>query len=838
MTETNAKHLRQYVEAGVGLLLLNRFDVKAGDGRELGKAPIHANWPKRTYEYDAVIDWVERGHNAGVRMGDGWGVLDIDPRNGGIEGQKVLEEKYGLNFEKFAKVHTGRGDGGLHVYMKIPRGWRGMMVHPEIPGVELKHHNGMQVVSAGSVHPTGGVYKWHAGTPLQATADCPQLLLEAYTVKRPSKELAGEGSESFGAVEPPEIARALSHLDPKDFRDHEHWLNLMMSCHWISGGAAREEFVEWSTQDQDYSGHGEIIGQRWDSFSQQGGFSTRVLKGAFLFKEMNRLGVGEHGPRVSLNHDFEDLEEEDLEADQAITQTEELRVLKEMNSKHALVNLAGRAFVMGKVVEDDENGNEVPKVQFSQTRDMREFYKSRHIHHQIQGPTGVKTVRSSHYEFWENHPNRREYGNVVFDPAREKEFETSDGSKTLNLWEGFAFDPKKRGEGSWELLDHVIREGICSNDEELYQYVLNWIAFSYQNPARPQRVALVMRGSKGVGKGTLARTWLAAWGLHGVATDDGDDLFGKYNADMEYKCGVFLDEAFWAGDRSVEGKIKSRITEPKLRVEQKHQPKRSVRNFIKIMMASNNDFVVPAGEDERRFVVVDVNSAFMSDGKLWKALNSQMIRGGNQAFFYDMINRDLGDFDPETHRVMTDALRSQVRHTFGEIAEWWIEVLEDGILPHQIGDWSQSPARVPVNSLRDHFVEHIGGVRRGDWAYNFDQKFFAALKKFMPKGYALPRIRVRVDPEDEEYMALDVKADNRVRCYALPSLDECRAVAEHLFGKDLFGSLEQERIRSQIESFYDKATDAAMEGDFDQMQVCMDAADALLAAHFEGGDLI
>ena len=62
------------------------------------------------------------------------------------------------------------------------------------------------------------------------------------------------------------------------------------------------------------------------------------------------------------------------------------------------------------------------------------------------------------------------------------------------------------------------------------------------------------------GKGTLAREWLSLWGLHGIATDDGDDLFGKYNADMEYKCGVFLDEAFWAGDKKTLGKVKARIT--------------------------------------------------------------------------------------------------------------------------------------------------------------------------------------------------------------------------------------------------------------------------------------
>lgn len=839
MTETNHKQLRQYLEAGVDLIPLHRFDRVNDKGQQLGKSPVDRGWPTQEYSNAQQIKWMRDGKNVGVRLGGGWAVLDIDPRNGGLEGQKILEQKYGLNFEKHAKVITGRGDGGVHVYVRIPKGFRGVKGLKEIPGVDFIHHSGMFVVAAGSLHPdTEQTYKWDTAVPLTATADCPQLLLEAYSVRRPPKELRGEGNESFGCIDPSEIARALAHLDATKFRDHDDWLTLMMSCHWLSGGEAREEFVEWSTTDQEYADQGAIIGQRWDSLSSDGGFSSRVVKGAFLFKTMNKHGVGEYGPRVSLSSDFGDLEDDDVVSDQAETMTEELKVLRFMNERHAVVNLEGKAFVTSMTPDENFDGRPIDRLVLSQTRDMREMYRGQHLYHQIQGPKGVQTVKSTYYDYWSEHPNRRQYDSVVFDPSQPSEFEDRLGGKVMNLWTGFAFPTDSRGNGSWEMLDRVIREAICDNDADAYNYVLNWIAFSYQNPARAQRVALVLKGGRGVGKGTLARAFLSAWGQHGIATDDGDDLFGKYNADIGHKCGIFLDEAFWSGDRSMRGKLQARITEPKIRIEQKHQPMRHVRNFTKILMASNEDFVVPAGEDERRFVVLECASPFQGDGDFWEALNKQLRNGGNQAFFYDMLHRDLGDFEPEKDRIMTDALREQKLLTLGELGQWWIEVLQSGELPNQIGDWSKGPVYVPIKSLRASFEDFLGTNPKGDWAYSLELKLPKRLCRILPVE-TLKKSRVKV-PDSEDYLGVDTDNRGRAWFYKVPDLSSCKHRIEGLFGSSIFQSDEDELdiATDRIDTLTSQAEDAALEGDFDLCAELLAEVDALYAEYFEGGDLI
>jgi Primase C terminal 2 (PriCT-2) len=68
---------------------------------------------------------------------------------------------------------------------------------------------------------------------------------------------------------------ALRKLDPRDFasagsqREFERWLGLMTACRYE--GIARDDFVEWSTGDPEYAGHGEAIAQMWDATKPEHG---------------------------------------------------------------------------------------------------------------------------------------------------------------------------------------------------------------------------------------------------------------------------------------------------------------------------------------------------------------------------------------------------------------------------------------------------------------------------------------------------------------------------------------------------------------------------------------
>ncbi len=55
---------------------------------------------------------------------------------------------------------------------------------------------------------------------------------------------------------------------------------------------------------------------------------------------------------------------------------------------------------------------------------------------------------------------------------------------------------------------------------------------------------------------------------------------------------MFADEAVFAGDRQGLGQLKRLITEPTIEIEPKGLPKRTVTNYLHILMASNEDWVI------------------------------------------------------------------------------------------------------------------------------------------------------------------------------------------------------------------------------------------------------
>ena len=99
---------------------------------------------------------------------------------------------------------------------------------------------------------------------------------------------------------------------------------------------------------------------------------------------------------------------------------------------------------------------------------------------------------------------------------------------------------------------------------------------------------------------------------------------------------LFLDEAFWAGDKQGEGTLKALITESTLMIEPKGVDSFQMPNRLKILMASNNDWVVPASADERRYFVLDVPDTRKGDKAYFSAL-AAAIEGDELAALLDYL---------------------------------------------------------------------------------------------------------------------------------------------------------------------------------------------------------
>jgi hypothetical protein len=202
------------------------------------------------------------------------------------------------------------------------------------------------------------------------------------------------------------------------------------------------------------------------------------------------------------------------------------------------------------------------------------------------------------------------------------------------------------------------------------------------------------------------------------------------------------------------------ITEEFLPIEFKGKDAIYVRNHIRLLVASNSDWVVPAGPEERRFFVMDVSEARMQDREYFGAIIDQMKSGGREALLHFLLNYDLEGIDLGKF-PQTDALQEQKVHSMSPVQKWWFDRLMDGAVLSTEYTW-----RTPVEChlVHEDFTEYsrkTGFQRRAN-----ETELGLALKKLVP-DLRKPR---------------PTKNKKRTWCYELPPLDECRAAFDRLTG--------------------------------------------------------
>jgi hypothetical protein len=283
---------------------------------------------------------------------------------------------------------------------------------------------------------------------------------------------------------------------------------------------------------------------------------------------------------------------------------------------------------------------------------------------------------------WIAHRNRRTYREIALIP---------DGScppGVFNLWRGFEVDPKP---GSWGMLELHLREVICSGNEDHYCWLRGWIAYCVQNPGKQAEVAVVLRGLKGTGKGMLGRMLMRIFRNHSLHITNSKHLVGNFNAHLVDALFLFLDEAFWAGDKQGEGILKPLITEPTIMIEPKGIDSFQMPNRLAILMASNNDWVVPASADERRYFVLDVSDRRKGDVDYFRKLSDAIEGEELAAMLHDLLALDLSGWN---HRAAphTAALNHQKLVGADSLQKFWIGCLTLGRIANAPtgDDWPDS----------------------------------------------------------------------------------------------------------------------------------------------------
>ncbi len=248
-------------------------------------------------------------------------------------------------------------------------------------------------------------------------------------------------------------------------------------------------------------------------------------------------------------------------------------------------------------------------------------------------------------------------------------------SDEYNLWTAFAYEGKNTG--SCDLyLDHIKRN-ICGDDEILYDFVLDWMAQTIQEPEKRPGIALALRGEQGVGKGVFADTYGNLFGEHYLYVNDLYSLTNHFNGHLANKLLVFADEAIWDGDKKAESTLKSLISEPKEVVEYKGKDAVRMDNYKRFIFATNSDWVVLVDKDDRRYVVLDVAGNNKKDRDYFGRLIKEIENGGYEKLLYLLKSRDISQRQWSKLPV-TKAKVENILFGFNSISKWIYDCLDTG----------------------------------------------------------------------------------------------------------------------------------------------------------------
>jgi hypothetical protein len=371
-------------------------------------------------------------------------------------------------------------------------------------------------------------------------------------------------------------------------------------------------------------------------------------------------------------------------------------------------------------------------------------------------------------DLWMQSKVRRSYDGICFMPGLKAP------DRFYNLWQGFQYKPLEDGEkpsaeaeqSLKAFLEHA-KTNVCGGNKELTRWLIGYFAHLVQKPWEKPLVALVFRGAKGVGKNALIERVGALLGSHFLLTSNRRYLVSNFNGHLENLLLFTLDEAFWSGDKQAEGTLKDLITGANHVVEHKGKESYSVENCTRMVIIGNEEWLVPASQDERRFAVFDVGDGRKQDRNYFQAMREGMERGGYRLLLRYLLDYPLEGIDFNAAPATLGLLDQKVS-SLSPIHQWWKDCLHNGqIVGSEFGgDW---PGDLDKELLRSAFRRYLK-----------DRQITGRLPDERSFGKLLAKCTPSIDGSKKRREGSEL-----VNVYRLPTLEQARIEFDRFIGHEV-----------------------------------------------------
>lgn len=303
------------------------------------------------------------------------------------------------------------------------------------------------------------------------------------------------------------------------------------------------------------------------------------------------------------------------------------------------------------------------------------------------------------------------YMDVVYTPGVYDE-------DVLNLFNGYAAVRCDNIDNTYidTILNHI-RLSLCNDNEELYEYILDWLSYIVQNPDKPGTV-LMMIGRPGIGK-TIFWEWFSDRVIgnnNSYIASTLSEITGRFNSHIANKRFILINECKGTSKHDHEY-LKTLITDSYIRLEKKGQDIVQINSNHCIVVTSNHSDHHFIDEHDRRFVIIEC-SKYKNDISYFRNL-SNALDHANDMFYTYLMNRDISSYVPSIipHTSIKEEIKAINIHPVQQFlsSNRWIDWIQGSLIYEQYKDWSitNSMTPVPSNKFRIYAGDMID-TKRGN----------------------------------------------------------------------------------------------------------------------------
>ncbi|KAA6374001.1 MAG: hypothetical protein EZS28_030471, partial [Streblomastix strix] len=235
----------------------------------------------------------------------------------------------------------------------------------------------------------------------------------------------------------------------------------------------------------------------------------------------------------------------------------------------------------------------------------------------------------------------------------------SDNPNVFNVFQGFKYEKLEQvDESKIDMFINDLTYGtIAGGNKEVFENILNWIAFIAQNAGQKTRTAIILQGLQRIGKNRFTDAiseMFSRYSQPNISTIE--EFTGTFNSVVKNVMFAVLNEImnYNESKKGTAQAMKTIITDKTIRINEKNQPRRRAENVINTIIVTNNDYPIQLDNSEGRYLVIKCKAVHRGDQEYFNKL-----RKGLDKDFYDnlltfFLTRDISKFDP-TDIPMTDA---------------------------------------------------------------------------------------------------------------------------------------------------------------------------------------